>query len=72
MTREQALKVAKANHASHRTADIANLFKGGPAFDAQAAYGYRHGWYKVEGYSFCDEDITGVPYDITQGGWAFI
>ena len=59
MNREQALKVAKANYAAHRAADIANLFKGGPAFDAQAEYGYRHGWYTVGDFSFCLEQITG-------------
>ena len=72
MTREQALQVAKTNHAAHQSADIANLFKGGPAFDAQAEFGYRHGWYTVGDHSFCHEDITGEAYDITQGGWAFI
>lgn len=72
MTREQALEIAKINHAAHRAADIANLFKGGPTFDAQAEFGYRHGWYVVGNYSFCLEDITGEKYDITQGGWAYI
>lgn len=72
MTRLEALEIAKANHAAHTTADINNLFKGGPAFDAQAEFGFRHGWYTVGGYSFSNEDVTGRPYDITQGGWAFI
>lgn len=72
MTREQALEVAKTNRVAHQAADIANLFKGGPAFDAQAEFGYRHGWYMVGDYSFCLEDITGEKYDITQGGWAYI
>ena len=72
MTREQALEVAKKNHAAHCAADIANLFKGGPTFDAQAEYGYRHGWYTVGEYSFCPEEITGRPYDGEQGGWAYL
>ena len=71
-TSEQALEVAKINRAAHQAADIANLFKGGPAFDAQAEFGYRHGWYMVADYSFCLEDITGEKYDITQGGWAYL
>lgn len=72
MNREQALEVVKANHAAHGTADIANLFKGGPSFNAQEAFGYRHGWYTVEGYSFREDEVSGIAYDITQGGWAFL
>lgn len=72
MTRERALEIAKANHGMHQTANIANLFKGGPAFDAQVEFGFHHGWYMVGDYNFCLEDITGEKYDVTQGGWAFI
>ncbi len=72
MSREQSLEIAKTNHAAHMAADIANMFKGGPAFDAWAEFGYRHGWYIVGEHSFCLEDITGEKYDATQGGWAFI
>jgi len=72
MTRNEALVIAKQNYAAHSKADIEHLFKGGPAFDALADYGYRHGWYRVEEHSFCNDELSGVPYDITQGGWAFI
>jgi hypothetical protein len=72
MTKNEALGIAKANHAAHTAADIANLFKGGRSFDAQSEFGYLHGWYMVGDFSFCLEDLTGEKYDITQGGWAFI
>ena len=72
MTRTEALKIARANHKAHTAADIAHMFKDGPAFDAFAEYGYRHGWYMVGEHSFNNEDVTGAAYDITQGGWAFI
>jgi hypothetical protein len=72
MTRTEALEIARANHKAHTAADIAHMFKGGPAFDAFAEYGYRHGWYTVGEYSFNMEDVTGDKYDITQAGWAFI
>lgn len=71
MTKEQALTIAKRNHQAHQAADIENLFRGGRSFDAQAEFGYRHGWYHVDGHSFCLRDITGAAYDNTQGGWAF-
>jgi len=72
MTREEALKIAQANYAAHRAADIANLFKGGADFDALAEFGYRHGWYTVGDHNFNSEDITGRAYDGLQGGWAYL
>lgn len=72
MTRTEALDIAKANYAAHRAADIDNLFRGGPAFNAKSEFGYEHGWYEVGEFCFNVEDITGDKYDITQGGWAFI
>lgn len=72
MTRNEALVIAKANHAAHTKADIEHMFRNGPAFDAFADFGYRHGWYTVGEHSFNNEDVTGNAYDITQGGWAFI
>lgn len=67
MTRNEALVIAKANHKAHMDADIANLFKGGPAFDAEKEYGYRHGWYRVGEFSFNNEDVTGTKW-VGQGG----
>jgi hypothetical protein len=72
MTRHEALETAKVNFKAHRAADLAEMFHNGPAFNAEEAFGYRHGWYRVGEFSFCLEDITGEKYDITQGGWAFI
>ena len=71
MTREQALEVAKANYAAYRAADIANLLRGGPTVD-DAAFEYKHGWFLVDGFSFNQEEITGRPYDHSQGGWAYV
>jgi len=72
LTREQALETAKAAYAAHIKADIALMFKGGPAFDARAEYGYHQGWYMIGDYSFCLQEITGEAYDMTQGGWAYL
>jgi hypothetical protein len=72
MTRNEALEIAKANYAAHTAADIANMFNGGPAFDALAQFGYRHGWYRVGEFNFREDEVTGEAYDPTQGGWAFI
>jgi hypothetical protein len=68
--RTAALETAKANHAARTAADIANLFHGGREFDALEEFGYQHGWYVVDGFSFNIEDVTGVAYDPLQGGWA--
>lgn len=79
MTREEALEVAKTNHAARmleyvkelrRDPSNANL----DAFDLRCVgtYGYRHGWYLIGGFSFNQDEITGQPYDINQGGWAWV
>lgn len=73
MTRNEALEIAKVKYAAYRAADHAHMFNRGPAIgDAFAEYGYRHGWIITGGHSFNDEDLTGVPYDSTQGGWAYL
>lgn len=72
MTRNEALEIAKTNHAAHIKANIAFMFKRGPAVDEKKDFGYRHGWYKVGEFSFCQDEITGVAYDHTQGGWAYL
>ena len=72
MTREQALQTAKATHKAYRKALLENLMGRAPHFDALADYGFRHGWYTVGEFSFSEEEVSGVPYDITQGGWAYL
>jgi hypothetical protein len=72
MTRNEALKTAKINFKAHRAADLAEMFHDGPAFDAEAQFGFRHGWYKVGEFCFCVEHITGEKYDADQGGWAHL
>lgn len=72
MDRNQALEIAKNNHALYRKAEIEVLFRNAPSFDAYALYGYKQGWYVVDNYSFSHEEVTEEKYDITQGGWAFI
>lgn len=71
MNRNEALEIARQNHAAYRKATIENLFRNGPKVD-NAAYGYHHGWFTVGEFCFCDEEITGIAYDHTQGGWAFV
>lgn len=72
MTREQAFEIAKRNYVNYQKADIENLFKRGPDFDAKADYGFSNGWFSVGEYSFSHDEVSGIPYDVTQGGWAFI
>lgn len=72
MNRNQALEIARSNYEAHTTARINHLFKRGPAFDEQADFGYRHGWYSVGDFCFNTDEITGIPYDHTQGGWAYL
>ena len=79
MTREQALEVAKKNHAA-RMIEYTTELRRDPsntnldAFDVRCVekYGYQHGWYVIGGYSFNGDEVTGVPYDIHQGGWAWV
>lgn len=72
MTRNKALEIAKMNYAAHTKATINHMFKDGPAFDEVQDFGFRYGWYRVGEFCFCNEEITGQPYDHTQRGWAFI
>lgn len=72
MTRDDALSLAKVNHAAHQKAVIENLFRGAKLPDELLAFGYRHGWYTVGDHCFCQDEITGTPYDHTQGGWAYL
>ncbi len=71
MTRNEALKIARANHKAYRHAIIENLFRKGPTVE-DTAYGYHHGWFSVGTFCFCDEEITGIAYDHTQGGWSHL
>ena len=72
MTRTEALEIARANYAANTKANIDFTFGRAPAYDAFALYGYRHGWYYAGGFCFSTDEITGVPYDHTQGGWAYL
>lgn len=72
MTRTEALEIARRNHAANTKERIEVLFRGAPEYDEHAKYGYRHGWYTVGEFCFSTDEITGVPYDHTQGGWAFL
>ena len=76
MNRTQALEVARKIQAEHKAAEIANFFAG-RCSDADyavtdARFGYRHGWYLVEGFSFSRDEVTGESYDMDQGGWAWV
>ncbi len=70
MTRNEALQIAQANRTQHLNAQSAAWRNDLPGLTAaqEAEYGYRHGWYKVGDFNFNTEDLTGVAYDITQGG----
>lgn len=72
MTRNEAITIAAANRKAHKAEDLENMMGRAPDFDAFEKYGHRHGWYHVGEFSFSDEQITGVPYDIAQGGWAYL
>jgi hypothetical protein len=75
MTRNEALQIAKQTREVHMKAHIDGLFGRGPALSADDElnqYGYRHGWYRVGEFSLSEDEVTGVPYDYTQGGWAYI
>ena len=71
MTRNQALTKARANYRAHNAAVIAHLFRGAPR-PADWAYGHRNGWFTVAGFNFSTDEIVGVAYDHTQGGWAYL
>lgn len=59
MERSEALEIAKANYERHTKADIENMFRSGPDFDAFELFGYRHGWYIAAGHAFNLTDIKG-------------
>lgn len=71
MTREQALQKAKELHAAYRKAVMNELFHKGPKVNDDD-FCHRHGWFVVGEFSFNDQDITGRPYDMHQGGWAWV
>lgn len=71
MTREQALRKARENHKAYRKATIEHLFRG-KAQPCDEDFGHKHGWFSVSGFSFSEEEITGQPYDMHQGGWAWV
>lgn len=71
MTRNEALQIARSNYAANTKARIDFTFGRSSSYD-EAAFGYNHGWYKVGEFNFSTDEITGEPYDHTQGGWAFI
>lgn len=69
--RNAALQIAKQRYAAFQKARTDHDYGRGPE-PREADYGYRHGWVMVDGFSFGSDELTGQPYDITQGGWAFI
>lgn len=71
MTRDDALATARKNYTARMAAMIEADFRNGPAL-VDADFGFRHGWYAVGGFNFNEDEVTGVPYDITQGGWAYL
>ena len=72
MTREQALKTATQNWQAHMKADLEQMRGQRDEFNAFQEFGYRHGWYCVNGNWFNVEDITGEAYNADQGGWAYV
>lgn len=75
MTREQALEIAKTTRSNHMKAYSDDLFGRGPKLssdDELSQFGYRHGWYQVGEFNFCEDEVSGVPYDMNQGGWAYL
>lgn len=71
ISRTTVLQIAKRLYAQYQAASIEHLFRGAPA-PVEADYCYRHGWIILCGLSFNNEDLTGIPYDATQGGWAHL
>lgn len=71
MTRAEALEIAKTVRADCMKARIDFMFGRTTSFN-EADYGYKHGWYTIGDYNFNDDEITGIPYDHTQGGWAYL
>ena len=71
LTRQEAFETAKANHKARMSLPLAE-----GAFMAseeeERRFGFRHGWYLIAGFSFSTEEVTGQPYDMHQGGWAWV
>jgi hypothetical protein len=65
------LETARAMFKAYDAATHEHLFRNGPAVN-DAAFSYRHGWIVVNGESFNREMVDGIPYDINQGGWAWL
>ena len=66
-----ALEIAKSNHAAHMALPFSQRVWMQPEEEA-ARFGYKQGWYIVGEVSFSLEEISGVPYDSHQGGWAWV
>lgn len=71
MTKEQALPFAQEMYAAYRSVDTDFIFGRGVE-PIEADYCHKHGWIIFAGHSFNSEMLTSVPYDITQGGLAFV
>ena len=71
MTRDQALATARTNHAARMALPLAEGAWMAPEED-ERRFNYRHGWYIIAGFSFSTEEVTGIPYDTHQGGWAWL
>lgn len=66
-----AIEKARDLYNARMTAIIAEDFHNGPKVN-DADFNFKNGWIIVDGQSFNSEMLTGIPYDINQGGWAFI
>lgn len=48
------------------------MFQGGPKPNL-SDYGTRgQGWYSAGGHNFNIDTITGIQYDMNQGGWSYL
>jgi hypothetical protein len=68
MTKQQR---AANQFKAYDAATIEHLFRGAAA-PKDEDFGYHHGWIMIDGENFNREMATGVAYDHTQGGWAFV
>lgn len=72
MNRLIALQITKMNYNAHMKADIHHMFQGGPKPNL-SDYGTRgQGWYSAGGHNFNIDTITGIQYDMNQGGWSYL
>lgn len=75
MTRAEALNLARERHSARLALDIAALFGRGLTLSPEeewSRFGYARGWYVVGDFAFNSADVTGLPYDPTQGGWSHL